>query len=45
MYLFSCVWVVEEELEKIYNDPLDVWQELITDPDNKYLSDEEIKKN
>ena len=34
---------IEEELEKIYNDPLGVWQELITDPD-KYLSDEEIKK-
>ena len=34
---------IEEELEKMYNDPLGVWQELITDPD-KYLSDEEIKK-
>ena len=34
---------IEEELEKIYNDPLSVWQELIADPD-KYLSDEEIKK-
>merc|ERR1719378_1774571 len=34
---------IEEELEKIYNDPLSVWQDLITDPD-KYLSDEEIKK-
>merc|ERR1711959_455386 len=34
---------IEEELEKIYNNPLDVWRELIKDPD-KYLSDEEIKK-
>ena len=32
---------IEDELEKIYNDPLGVWQELISDPD-KYLSAEEI---
>ena len=32
----------EDELEKIYQNPLSVWQELMTDPD-KYLSDDEIK--
>jgi hypothetical protein len=33
---------IEDELEKIYQNPLSVWQELMTDPD-RYLSDEEIK--
>lgn len=32
---------IEDELEKIYQNPLSVWQELMTDPD-KYLSDDEI---
>lgn len=34
---------IEDELEKMYNDPLGVWQELLTDPD-KYLSEDQIKK-
>jgi hypothetical protein len=33
---------IEDELEKIYQNPLSVWQELMTDPD-KYLSEDEIK--
>ena len=34
---------IEDELEKIYNNPLGVWQELMTDPD-KYLSETDRKK-
>ena len=32
---------IEGELEKIYNDPLGVWQELIANPE-KFLDDDEV---
>ena len=34
---------IEDELEKIYQNPLSVWKELLQDPD-KYLDDDEIKE-
>jgi regulator of replication initiation timing len=32
---------VEDELEKIYNDPLGVWQELMANPE-KYVDEKDI---
>lgn len=34
---------IEDELDKLYSDPLSVWQKLLAEPD-KYLSDDEIKE-